>query len=48
MKHIYLDSDFDLVSWVMEHKDEIITYYAWDVGATIFEMENRETYCLYT
>lgn len=48
MKHIYLDSDFDLVSWVMEYKDEIKAYRAWDYGATIFEMENGEVYCLYT
>ncbi len=48
MEHISFDSDFELVSWVMEHKDEIKSYQWWDDGATIFEMENEKTYCIYT
>lgn len=48
MKHIYFDNDFDLVSWVIDHKDKIIHYRAWDSGATIFEMCDGNVICIYT
>lgn len=48
MKHIYLDSDFDLVSWVMENNADIVSYRAFDCSATIFEMVDGTTICAYT
>lgn len=48
VKEIYFTHDFDLVSWVREHKTDIVLYRAVDYGATIFEMANGEVYCIYT
>ena len=48
VKEIYFAYDFDLISWVMEHNADIVSYRAFDFGATIFEMTDGTTVCAYT
>jgi hypothetical protein len=48
VKGICFAYDFDLVSWVMEHRAEIVSYRAFDCNATIFEMADGTTICAYT
>lgn len=48
VKQIYFTYDFDLISWVMEHNADIVSYRAFDFGATIFEMADGTTICAYT
>ena len=48
VQEIYFAYDFDLISWVMENNADIVSYRAFDFGATIFEMVDGTTICAHT
>ena len=48
MDNIYLTGDAELVSWVIEHLEEIQEYEAYDDTATFFTMTDGTIVCVYT